>query len=103
MASPAVSNTYLGEKPPQQSSRSRSRSRQRARKQQEKKVVLGYASEGVTDHDIFNLPGSDWQLLGFLTLLAAIVRLFRIYQPNSVVFDEVQYVHPTHCPGQAGM
>jgi dolichyl-phosphate-mannose-protein mannosyltransferase len=44
----------------------------------------------VTDNDIFNLPGSDWQLLGVLTVVAAIVRLFRIYQPSSVVFDEVQ-------------
>jgi len=36
------------------------------------------------------LPASDWQVLGFTTLLGAIVRLFRIYQPSSVVFDEVQ-------------
>jgi len=50
----------------------------------------GYASEGVQNNDIFQLPGSDWQLLGVLTVLAAIVRLFRIYQPSSVVFDEVQ-------------
>lgn len=49
-----------------------------------------YTSEGVKDNDIFLLPSSDWQLLGFLTLVAAIVRLFRIYQPASVVFDEVQ-------------
>jgi dolichyl-phosphate-mannose-protein mannosyltransferase len=49
-----------------------------------------YTSHGVTDHDIFLLPGSDFQLLGFLTAVAALVRLFRIYQPNSVVFDEVQ-------------
>jgi dolichyl-phosphate-mannose-protein mannosyltransferase len=56
--------------------------------------TVGYQSEGVKDNDIFNLPSSDWQLLGFLTLLAAFVRLFRIYQPSSVVFDEVQYVIP---------
>lgn len=49
-----------------------------------------YSSEGVTDNDIFMLPGSDFQLLGFLTAVAALVRLFRIYQPSSVVFDEVQ-------------
>lgn len=60
------------------------------KKQQQKKGVLGYTSEGVTDHDIFNLPGSDWQLLVLLTVIAAVVRLFRIYQPSSVVFDEVQ-------------
>ncbi len=49
-----------------------------------------YTSHGVTDNDIFLLPGSDFQLLAFLTAVAALVRLFRIYQPNSVVFDEVQ-------------
>ena len=51
-----------------------------------------YTSHGITDNDIFLLPGSDFQLLGLLTLLASVVRIFRIYQPSSVVFDEVQYV-----------
>lgn len=55
---------------------------------------MGYQSEGVQDHDIFRLPGSDWQLLGLLTAVACVVRLFRIAQPTSVVFDEVQYVSP---------
>lgn len=49
-----------------------------------------YGSEGVKDNDIFLLPGSDFQLLGVLTVIATVVRLFRIYQPTSVVFDEVQ-------------
>lgn len=49
-----------------------------------------YTSHGVTDNDIFMLPSSDFQLLGLLTTIAALVRLFRIYQPSSVVFDEVQ-------------
>jgi dolichyl-phosphate-mannose-protein mannosyltransferase len=49
-----------------------------------------YSSHGVTDNDIFMLPSSDFQLLGVLTVVAAVVRLFRIYQPSSVVFDEVQ-------------
>lgn len=49
-----------------------------------------YSSHGVTDNDIFMLPASDLQLLGILTFIAAVVRLFRIYQPSSVVFDEVQ-------------
>lgn len=52
--------------------------------------VKNYASDGVTDNDIFMLPASDYQLLGLLTAIAALVRLFRIYQPSSVVFDEVQ-------------
>jgi hypothetical protein len=51
-----------------------------------------YTSEGVEDHDIFLLPGSDYQVMLLLTLVAAVVRLFRIHQPSSVVFDEVQYV-----------
>ncbi len=54
-----------------------------------------YTSEGVKDHDVFLLPGTDYQVMIFVTVLAAIVRLFRIYQPSSVVFDEVQYVPPT--------
>ena len=49
-----------------------------------------YSSHGVTDNDIFMLPASDLQLLGIVTVIAAVVRLFRIYQPSSVVFDEVQ-------------
>jgi dolichyl-phosphate-mannose-protein mannosyltransferase len=49
-----------------------------------------YTSEGVQDNDIFLLPVSDFQVLGILTVVAAVVRLFRIYQPSSVVFDEVQ-------------
>lgn len=51
---------------------------------------LEYTSKGVTDNDIFLLPSTDFQLLGLLTAVAALVRLFRIYQPSSVVFDEVQ-------------
>ncbi|TVY27966.1 Dolichyl-phosphate-mannose--protein mannosyltransferase [Lachnellula hyalina] len=50
-----------------------------------------YTSEGVKDHDIFLLPGSDYQVMLVVTVLAAIVRLFRIYQPSSVVFDEVHF------------
>jgi dolichyl-phosphate-mannose-protein mannosyltransferase len=52
-----------------------------------------YSSEGVQDNDVFLLPGSDFQLVLAITVLSAAVRLFRIYQPSSVVFDEVQYVH----------
>lgn len=56
------------------------------------KVKDDYSSEGVQDNDPFLLPGSDFTLLAIITILSAIVRLFRIYQPDSVVFDEVQYV-----------
>jgi dolichyl-phosphate-mannose-protein mannosyltransferase len=54
--------------------------------------VRSYKSEGVEDQDIFSLPGSDWQLLALITIVGAFVRLWRITQPTSVVFDEVQYV-----------
>lgn len=49
-----------------------------------------YTSEGVEDNDVFLLPVSDYQVMLGITILGAIVRLFRIYQPSSVVFDEVQ-------------
>lgn len=49
-----------------------------------------YTSDGVADQDIFLLPGSDYQVMFGMTILGAIIRLFRIYQPSSVVFDEVQ-------------
>ena len=51
-----------------------------------------YSSDGVDDNDVFLLPISDFQIALAVTILAAIVRLYRIYQPSSVVFDEVQYV-----------
>ncbi|KAI9813513.1 MAG: hypothetical protein M1832_006311 [Thelocarpon impressellum] len=50
-----------------------------------------YTSDGVADYDIFALPAADFQLAAALTVLAALVRLFRIYQPDSVVFDEVHF------------
>lgn len=49
-----------------------------------------YTSDGVDDNDVFLLPISDYQVMTVVTILGAIVRLFRIYQPTSVVFDEVQ-------------
>src|SRR4051812_28497460 len=52
-----------------------------------------YTSEGVEDNDVFLLPVSDYQVMLAVTVAAAVVRLFRIYQPSSVVFDEVQYVN----------
>ena len=94
MANRTAPNAYLAEKPSaRRSGKSPSRSpAPNGRKQQKPAKVAGYTSEGVTDHDIFSLPGSDWQLLGLLVVVATVVRLFRIYQPSSVVFDEVQYV-----------
>jgi dolichyl-phosphate-mannose-protein mannosyltransferase len=93
MANRSTASGFLAEKPDgRRSGKSPSRSpAPNARKQQKPKVV-GYTSEGVRDNDIFSLPGSDWQMLALLIVVAAVVRLYRIYQPSSVVFDEVQYV-----------
>lgn len=49
-----------------------------------------YGSDGVEDNDVFLLPASDFLVLALVTVIGAAVRLFRIYQPTSVVFDEVQ-------------
>jgi dolichyl-phosphate-mannose-protein mannosyltransferase len=51
-----------------------------------------YKSDGVSDNDIFMLPLSDYYIMFTLGALALAVRVFRISQPSSVVFDEVQYV-----------
>lgn len=86
------SKDTLGVQPRSRSGRSPSRS---PKPKNRKKMSAGssnYASDGVSGNNIFNLPGSDYKTLVFVTLIAAAVRLFRIYQPSSVVFDEVQYV-----------
>jgi dolichyl-phosphate-mannose-protein mannosyltransferase len=49
-----------------------------------------YKSDGVNDNDVFLLPSSDYMMALGITVLSAAVRIFRIYQPTSVVFDEVQ-------------
>lgn len=77
--------------------KARSKSRSPARKangnhKARSAPVKSYKSEGVSNHDIFSLPGSDWQLLLVLIAIGGVVRLWRINQPTSVVFDEVQYV-----------
>ena len=51
-----------------------------------------YKSDGVDDYDVFLLPVSDYLVMFGLAALAFVVRVFRISQPSSVVFDEVQYV-----------
>lgn len=54
------------------------------------KKESSYKSDGVNDNDVFLLPGSDYVVCLGLTVLATVVRIYRIYQPSSVVFDEVQ-------------
>ncbi|KAF4589131.1 Dolichyl-phosphate-mannose-protein mannosyltransferase 1 [Ophiocordyceps camponoti-floridani] len=55
------------------------------------KKNVSYQSDGVEDHDVFLLPVSDYVVTLCITVLATIVRIFRIYQPSSVVFDEVHF------------
>ncbi|KAI0130568.1 glycosyltransferase family 39 protein [Xylariales sp. AK1849] len=64
---------------------------QKTSKTQVAKKHDDYTSDGVEDNDVFLLPISDYQVMAVVTILGAIVRLFRIYQPTSVVFDEVHF------------
>ncbi|KAK3996306.1 Dolichyl-phosphate-mannose-protein mannosyltransferase-domain-containing protein [Cladorrhinum sp. PSN332] len=77
------------EKPPARRTPSPAKSKQSKAAASKRKD--DYTSEGVEDNDVFLLPGSDYQLLLVVTLVSAAVRLFRIYQPTSVVFDEVHF------------
>ena len=63
----------------------------KATRSKTKSASTSYKSDGVDDNDVFLLPGSDYVVMMLLTALGALVRVFRIYQPSSVVFDEVQY------------
>ncbi|KAI0395203.1 dolichyl-phosphate-mannose-protein mannosyltransferase 1 [Xylariaceae sp. FL0594] len=56
-----------------------------------KKTHDDYTSDGVEDNDVFLLPVSDYNVMLLVTIIGAIVRVFRIYQPTSVVFDEVHF------------
>lgn len=86
------SRDTLEVKPLPKSGRSPSRSPNSKNRKKESTGSSSYASDGVTDNNIFALPTKDYRVLAFITIVAAVVRLFRIYQPSSVVFDEVQYV-----------
>jgi len=91
MASQSRHGVYLDEKKSRQTGKSPSQtSKPIGQPTTDKAESLEYTSKGVGDNDIFQFSASDWQLVGFITFLGAIVRLFRIYQPSSVVFDEVQ-------------
>jgi len=86
----ARSKGMLSDKLPSGEQRSSSRSPGPSSRRKAKGKHGDYSSEGVVDNDVFLLPGSDFKILVVLTAVAAVVRLFRIYQPSSVVFDEVQ-------------
>lgn len=80
-------------KPQNRNGRSPSRSPgHRNRKKAAASKKLDYSSEGISDYDVLQLPVSDYKIVLLLTAVSVVVRLFRIYQPTSVVFDEVQYV-----------
>lgn len=59
-------------------------------KSKKAKKNASYKSDGVEDNDVFLLPGPDYVAALGVTVLATIVRLYKIYMPTSVVFDEVQ-------------
>ncbi|KAH8802747.1 Dolichyl-phosphate-mannose-protein mannosyltransferase-domain-containing protein [Xylogone sp. PMI_703] len=71
--------------------KSRSPSPSSRKKVAANKKVKDYTSEGVSDHDVFLLPATDYSAMILVTVIGAFVRLFRIYQPSSVVFDEVHF------------
>ncbi|KAH8426418.1 protein mannosyltransferase 1 [Aspergillus melleus] len=85
------SKDSLEVQPRSKSGRSPSRSPKPKNRKKAPAGSSNYGSDGVSDNNIFNLPGSDYKTLVLVTLIAAAVRLFRIYQPSSVVFDEVHF------------
>jgi len=90
---PTSRNAALGEKSTDRVVRERSRSRSprsKKKKQQAQKLRAMGQPPTVKDNDIFLLPVSDYQIMLALTALAAAVRMYRIWEPTSVVFDEVQ-------------
>ena len=89
---PKSKDTLAVTPPPKSSSRSPSRSPGPKNRKKAGAQSSSYKSDGVADNNIFHLPTSDYRVLALVTIVAAVVRLFRIYQPSSVVFDEVQYV-----------
>lgn len=71
--------------------RSRSRSpRPKKKKHQGQKAKSQGGVSAVKDNDIFLLPSRDYEIMFALTAIAMAVRLWKIWQPTSVVFDEVQ-------------
>lgn len=86
---PPSRNATLGEKPTGVVDRERSRSRS-PRPKKKKQVAQKPKAPAVKDNDVFLLPGEDYQIMLALTVVAAAVRLYKIWEPTSVVFDEVQ-------------
>ena len=108
MSQLSAAHLGVGEKPHRRRSPSPSPNRKNKKKaivqqqqqqQQQKKSLDEKLDEPAApkNNDIFSLSGSDYNLMIILTVIAAAVRLYRIYQPTSVVFDEVQY-EPNSCP-----
>ena len=91
---PSPQHVTLGGKPTDSIMGDRSRSRsprpKKKKQQQLNNQQRQQQAARVKDHDIFLLPTRDYEIMLALTALAAAVRLYRIWQPTSVVFDEVQ-------------
>ncbi|KAJ5397099.1 hypothetical protein N7509_005212 [Penicillium cosmopolitanum] len=85
------SKDTLAVRPQSRGRRSPSRSPKPKNRKPVQTQPSSYASDGVKEYDILNLPASDYKLLVLVTLIGAAVRLFRIYAPASVVFDEVHF------------
>ncbi|KAF8419734.1 Dolichyl-phosphate-mannose-protein mannosyltransferase-domain-containing protein [Tirmania nivea] len=87
---PPSRNATPGEKSTVQE-RSRSFSPRPKKKKQAHKLKAMGQPPTVKDNDIFLLPASDYQIMLALTVVATAVRLYKIWQPTSVVFDEVHF------------
>ncbi|CAI6086799.1 unnamed protein product [Clonostachys chloroleuca] len=76
---------------PKARSKSRSKSRSKNKKKAANTISTSYKSDGVKDNDVFLLPVSDYVVALGITVLATLVRTWKIYMPTSVVFDEVHF------------
>ena len=97
MAQPAAhlspQSVLLGDKSAELTAEGRSRSRSprpKKKKNQGQKAKSQGGVSTVKDNDIFLLPSRDYEIMFALTAIAVAVRLYKIWQPTSVVFDEVQ-------------
>lgn len=92
MSQLSAAHLGVGEKPYRRRSPSPSPNRKNKKKAvQQQQYTQELSSPPPVKNDIFNLPTIDYKLMVILTIIATGVRLYRIYQPSSVVFDEVQY------------
>lgn len=90
---PSPQSVMLGDKSADLTAEERSRSRSprpKKKKHQGQNVKSQSGVNAIKDNDIFLLPSRDYEIMFALTAIAVAVRLYRIWLPTSVVFDEVQ-------------